>query len=145
MDRTSTPMDTRELPWMPLGDGVWARLLWLEGEHRSLQLKVSPGTEIGRHRHHGNVHAYNVTGYRQLGGGAIAGPGAYVYEPAGNVDAWRCIGDEPCIVQITMSGRLEYLDERGEVTSHTDTPSLRAQYLQWCRSLQIQPTAIGAT
>lgn len=27
-------------------------------------------------------------------------------EPAGHVDSWPCVGDEPCIVQITMSGRL---------------------------------------
>jgi len=53
MNHTSNPLHSQNLPWMPLGPGVWARLLRLEGEQRSLQLKVNPGTEIGRHRHSG--------------------------------------------------------------------------------------------
>src|SRR5271165_6839410 len=145
MDNTSYPLHTQQLPWMPLEPGVWARPLWLVGEQRSLQLKVDPGIEIGRHRHSGYVHAFNVSGSRQLGNGAIAGPGAYVYEPPGNEDSWRCVGDEPCIVQITMSGRLEYVNGQGEVTSFTDTQALRAQYLEWCQSQHIEPQAIGST
>lgn len=144
MDRTSGPVHTRALAWMPLGDGVWVRPLRFCGEERSLQLKVAPGVTIGRHRHAGDVHAFNVSGSRRLGDGEIAGPGAYVYEPAGNEDSWTCVGDEPCVVQISMSGRLVYLGENDEVVDYTDTPKLRAQYLAWCRRNGHEPQAIGS-
>jgi quercetin dioxygenase-like cupin family protein len=144
MDRSSGPLHTQDLPWMPLEPGVWIRPLRLVGEQRSLQLKVDPGVVIGRHRHSGYVHAFNVSGSRRLGNGAVAGPGAYVYEPPGNEDSWRCVGDEPCVVQIAMTGRLEYLDAHGAVTSLTDTPSLRQLYLDWCRDQHLEPQAIGA-
>ncbi|HSM95704.1 MAG TPA: hypothetical protein VLT91_06655 [Rhizomicrobium sp.] len=145
MDRTSHPIHTRDQHWMPLEPGVHARPLRFAGEERTLQLRVDPGVVIGRHRHAGFVHAFNVSGRRALlGTGEIAGPGAYVYEPPGNEDSWQCIGDEPCIVQISMSGRLEYLDGDGNVTGFTDTPGLRTQYLDWCRANGLTPSAIGA-
>ena len=123
MDQTSKPLHTQDLQWMPLGPGVWARPLRFSGEERTLQLKVEPGITIGR------LHAFHVSGSRRLGDGEIAGPGAYVFEPAGNEDSWACIGDEPCVVQINLSGRVEYVDEHGELISYTDTPKLREQYL----------------
>lgn len=138
------PIHTETLPWMPLGDGVWVRPLRFAGEARSLQLKVAPGVVIGRHRHAGEVHAFNVSGARRLDSGEIAGPGAYVYEPAGNEDSWACVGDEPCVVQITMSGRLVYVGDEGDMLDYTDTPKLKAQYLAWCRDNGHRPRAIGA-
>jgi anti-sigma factor ChrR (cupin superfamily) len=143
MNRTSTPIDTRDLPWMPLGEGVWARPLRFSGEARSLQLKVEPGVTIERHRHAGEVHAFNVSGHRRLDNGEIAGPGAYVYEPPGNEDAWTCVGDEPCIVQITMSGRLTYVGADGALLDFMDTQKMREQYLNWCRENGHEPRAIG--
>lgn len=144
MDHSSSPIHTEDQPWMPLSDGIWARPLCFAGKERTLQLKVEPGASVGRHRHTGAVHAFNVRGSRELGNGEVAGPGAYVYEPAGNEDCWRCIGDEPCIVQITLSGRVVYLDEAGEETSFTDTAALRHQYLDWCESTGSPVTALGA-
>lgn len=144
MDRTSAPIDTAALAWMPLSPGVWARPLRFAGEERTLQLKVAPGAGIALHRHSGPVHALNVSGRRKLASGEIAGPGAYVFEPAGNEDWWACEGDEPCIVHITMSGRVEYVGPDGAVLSYTDTPKLRAQYLRWCAEAGIAPAALGA-
>lgn len=144
MSETSKPIDTNALPWMPLSEGVSVRPLRFHGDERSLQLKVDPGVVIGRHRHAGEVHAFNVSGSRRLDSGAIAGPGAYVYEPAGNEDSWACVGDEPCVVQITMSGRLTYLGPNDEVLDYVDTPKLRTQYLEWRRANGCEPIAIGA-
>ena len=141
---TPKTIQTANLPWMPLGKGVWARPLRFRGQERSLQLKVAPGVTIERHRHAGEVHAYNLAGSRQLDTGEIVGPGGYVYEPPGNVDSWRCVGDEPCIVHIIMSGRLSYVGDRGETLDYVDTPKLRAQYLDWCRENGHEPVAIGA-
>jgi anti-sigma factor ChrR (cupin superfamily) len=144
MDLTSRPIRTGQLPWMPLGPGIAARPLWFGGEERTLQLKVEPGVSVGRHRHTGAVHAFNVQGSRELGNGEIAGPGDYVYEPAGNADCWRAVGGVPCIVQITLSGRVVYLAEDGSEASYTDTPKLKNQYLDWCRSTGNKVIALGA-
>jgi quercetin dioxygenase-like cupin family protein len=96
-----------------------------------LLLRLEPGTVIPRHRHHGEVHAYNISGSRQLDSGEIIGPGGYVYEPPGNVDSWWAVGDEPVIVHITAFGAMEYLDENGEVLQ-SDTPSsLQEIYERW--------------
>lgn len=136
------PIETSALPWMPLEDGVSARILRLCGEERSLQLRIEPGATIPLHRHDGEVHAYNVSGSRMLADGTIAGPGAYVYEPAGNEDWWSCHGDEACIVQISMRGRLAYIDDDGSDGEYTDTPKLRRQYLAWCAANGHEPIAI---
>jgi anti-sigma factor ChrR (cupin superfamily) len=133
-----------EQPWMPLSPGISARPLRFAGEERTLQLKIEPGVSVGRHRHTGAVHAFNVSGSRQLSTGEIAGPGAYVYEPAGNDDSWWCVGDEPCVVQITLSGRVVYVDEAGKELSFTDTAKLRQQYLDWCMSEGVEAKALGA-
>lgn len=143
MNRTSRPIHTDTLPWMPLGEGVWARPLRFAGEARSLQLKVAPGVTIERHRHAGEVHAFNVSGSRRLENGDIAGPGAYVYEPPGNEDSWSCVGDEPCVVQINMSGRLTYVSG-SEAIDYMDTQKLRVRYLAWCNANGLTPHAIGA-
>ncbi len=51
-------------------------------------MRLQPGAIVGLHRHTGDVHAFNLSGYRKiLDTGEIVGPGDYVYEPAGNVDA----------------------------------------------------------
>jgi 2,4'-dihydroxyacetophenone dioxygenase len=144
MDRTSSPIHTDTLPWMPLEPGVSARILRLDGNDRTLQLKVEPGTTIAAHAHGGEVHAYNLSGRRRLGNGEIAGPGAYVYEPAGNMDSWSCEGDEPVVVQITMTGSLTYLDEGGAPASRTDTDKLRDLYNAWCAGEGHAPVALGA-
>ena len=143
MDLSSSPIQTEDQPWMPLSPGISARPLWFGDEARTLQLKVEPGVSVGRHRHTGAVHAFNVRGSRELGNGEIAGPGAYVYEPEGNDDCWRCIGEEPCVIQITLSGRVAYLAEDGSELSYTDTAKLRVQYLDWCRSTGTKTTAVG--
>ena len=123
---------------------MWARPLRFHGEERTLQLKVDPGVTIGCHTHAGEVHAFNVSESRQLDTGEIAGPGAYVYELAGHVDSSSCAGDESCIVQITMSGRLTYLGANDELLDYIDTPKLRELYLAWCGENGFKPIAIGA-
>ena len=140
---TATPIDTCGLPWMPLGAGIFARFLRLVGDERSLQLKVMPGTVIGKHAHSGSVNAYGISGARRLEDGSIAGPGSYVFEPAGNVDSWACEGDEPCVVQISMAGALVYLADDGSQISRTDTTSLRTAYREWYRREGHPAVAIG--
>jgi quercetin dioxygenase-like cupin family protein len=66
-------------------------------------------TEPARHRHTGELHAFNVTGTREiLGTGEIVGPGSYVHEPAGTVDTWGATADGPCVVHLKVIGTIEY-------------------------------------
>lgn len=136
--------DTNDLPWIPLGPGESFRPLRFGRDRRALLLRVEPGTVIPLHRHLGEVHAFNVTGSRQLHTGEIVGPGAYVYEPAGNVDSWSAIGDEPCIVHIVSSGAMEYLGERGEVVRRDTESTLYDAYATYCRDHGLAPLDLGA-
>jgi 2,4'-dihydroxyacetophenone dioxygenase len=141
VNKTSTPAYGEAHPWVPLGPGVSFRPLRFGRGGRTLQLRVEPGVVIKPHRHTGEVHAYNISGRRELiGKGEIAGPGAYVHEPSGNVDSWRCVGDEPCVVHINLEGRLEYIDEAGAVLDYTDNQRLWERYLAWCQEQGVQPS-----
>jgi 2,4'-dihydroxyacetophenone dioxygenase len=96
-----------QVPWIPLGTGeAFKPLRFLAGNRgRVLLLRLDPGCVVPQHRHTGDVHAVNLEGSRELiDSGEVVGPGDYVYEPAGNADSWRVIGDEPCIVFIVTRG-----------------------------------------
>jgi hypothetical protein len=98
-------------------------------EVRVQLLRLAPGTLVPRHRHAGEVHAFNLAGWRELiDTGERVGPGGYVYEPPGNIDSWRAIGDSPVLLFTTTRGALDYLDDQGGVLSRTTTASSR---LSW--------------
>jgi hypothetical protein len=137
---TAHPVDTTTQPWIPLREGLAFRPLRFGLDGWSLHLRIEAGTTIARHRHSGEVHALNLSGQREiLNSGEVIGPGGYVYEPPGNIDSWRAIGAEPCIVHITLTGRVEYLDEANQVTFFSDTHNQRQLYLDWCRSNGLEP------
>ena len=140
MTKSAYPVHAPSLSWVPLRAGISFRPLHFREDGYSLQLKVEPGTTIVRHRHTGEVNAFNVSGYREIiDTGEVIGPDTFVYEPPGNIDSWRCVGDGPCVVQISLKGRVEYLDEAGNVLSATDTHSARESYLTWCAAQGIEP------
>ena len=145
--KSANPVSSMSLPWVPLRNGISFKPLHFAQDGYSLQLRVEPGTTIPLHRHTGEVNAYNLSGHREIvTTGEKVGPGDFVHEPAGNVDSWRCLGDEPCVVQISLKGRVEYVDDRGEVTSFTDAGTARAAYLDWCQAHGATPCAslVGA-
>ncbi|HJV91431.1 MAG TPA: 2,4'-dihydroxyacetophenone dioxygenase family protein [Holophagaceae bacterium] len=133
---TSAPLDTALLPWVPLNPGIAFKPLAYFPDNAGWQLllRVEPGTVIPLHRHTGEVHAFNLAGHRRLDTGEVVGPGMYVFEPAGNVDTWQAIGDEPCIIHIEVRGRNEYLDEAGHLLHVADAEGSRRSYLQWCEA-----------
>jgi len=142
MPQTAHPVHASLADWIPLRGGISFRPLHFAADGYSLQLRVEPGTTVTRHRHTGEVHAFNLSGYRELiETGEVAGPGTYVYEPPGNVDSWRCVGDAPCIIQIVLKGRLEYLDGNENVVEYTDTHTAREIYLNWCLAKGVAPLA----
>ncbi|MBZ4418039.1 cupin domain-containing protein [Myxococcus sp. RHSTA-1-4] len=130
------PVHTDRIPWVPMGrpgfsfkplrffhdDSGWMYLL-----------RVEPGTLVPLHRHTGEVHGYNLAGQRKLiDTGEVIGPGTYVYEPAGNVDSWMAVGDEPVILHITVRGAVEYLGQDGEVVGRVTSNDRLQSYRRWC-------------
>jgi quercetin dioxygenase-like cupin family protein len=139
-------LDTERPPWIPLGPGeAFKPLRFLTEDHgRVLLLRLEPGTVVPLHRHLGEVHALNLAGRRKLiETGQIVGPGGYVYEPAGNVDSWMAVGDEPVIVHIVTYGAMEYLGARGEVLRRDTGSSLRDRYLRYCADHALAPIDLG--
>lgn len=130
--RTSVSVDPAGLPWIPIGPGQSFKPLRFMADGRSLLLRLEPGVVVPLHRHTGEVHAYNVTGFRRLDTDEVIGPGGYVYEPAGNVDSWVAVGEEPVIVHIVAFGAMQYLDPEGNVLREDNAQSLRNCYVRFC-------------
>jgi quercetin dioxygenase-like cupin family protein len=124
------------VPWVPLSPGrSFKPLRFLSDDRGFVELiRLDPGEAIPLHRHTGEVHAMNLEGSRQLDTGEIIGPGDYVYEPAGNVDSWKVIGDAPLVVLVVVTGAVEYLDAHGNVTRRYTAATLRDLYDAYCRS-----------
>ncbi|HVR40042.1 MAG TPA: 2,4'-dihydroxyacetophenone dioxygenase family protein [Thermoanaerobaculia bacterium] len=128
-------IDSEALPWGPAKDGISAKPLHFFPNDRGwdLLLRVEPGTVVKRHRHTGEVHAFNLSGSRKLiETGEVVGPGGYVYEPAGNVDSWMAVGDEPAIVHVVVKGAVEYLDQNDNVIERVNATSAAARYRKFC-------------
>lgn len=126
--------DTSQMDWIPLREGLSFKPITFFPDDSGCQilLRVEPGTVIPRHRHTGEIHGFNLSGERLLIDiDKVIGPGTYVHEPPGNVDTWKAIGDEPCVIHIEVNGRIEHLDDRGEITRIVDAASYRKLYLDW--------------
>jgi len=133
--------DAESVPWIPLGPGEsFKPLRFLAGNRgRVLLLHLDVGCTVPPHRHTGDVHAFNLQGSRELlDNGQIVNAGDYVYEPAGNADTWRVVGDGPCTVFIATRGSMEYLDDQGQVIRTDTTETMRATYEQFCRTEGIE-------
>ena len=135
------PVDTDGMPWIPTGSGKSFRPLRFAADGWSELMRLEPGSAVALHRHTGEVHAFNVSGTREiLGSGEVLGPGNYVYEPAGTIDGWGAVGDEPCVVHIKVIGTIEYLDDNGQVIESVNAGTQRAVYLAWCRDHGVRPS-----
>ncbi len=124
----------RTVPWVPLGEGrSFKPLRFLRDDRGFVELlRLEPGVAIPLHRHTGETHAFNLEGTRELSTGEVMGPGDYVYEPAGNVDEWRVVGDVPLVVLVVVMGAIEYLDANGAVTRRYSAETLRELYVAHC-------------
>jgi quercetin dioxygenase-like cupin family protein len=103
-------------------------------------MRLEPGSVVALHRHTGELHAFTITGTREiLGTGELVGAGNYVYEPAGTVDTWGATQDGPCVVHLKVSGAIEYLGPDGEITGTVSAATQRAIYLDWCQREGVVP------
>ena len=135
------PVDTDGMPWIATGPGKSFRPLRFAADGWSELMRLEPGSAVALHRHTGEVHAFNISGTREiLGTGELVGPGSYVYEPAGTVDGWGAVGDEPCVVHIKVTGTIEYVDDDGRVIESVNADTQRAVYLAWCQDHDVHPS-----
>jgi quercetin dioxygenase-like cupin family protein len=127
------------VPWVPLSRGKsFKPLRFLANDRGFVELlRLEPGEAIARHRHSGEVHAFNLQGERELDTGERVGPGGYVHEPEGNVDSWKVIGDEALIVMVVVMGAVEYLDADGKVADRYTASTLRDIYERYCAAAGI--------
>jgi len=130
-----------EVPWVPLSEGKsFKPLRFLSGNRGFVELlRMEPGETIPLHRHTGEVHAINLEGSRELCTGELIGPGDYVYEPAGNTDSWKVVGDIPLVVMIVAMGAVEYLGLDNAVTARFTADTLMQCYHEHCAANNIQP------
>ncbi|SOD74948.1 hypothetical protein SAMN05892883_4142 [Jatrophihabitans sp. GAS493] len=140
LDTLALPIHTAAQSWIPTGDGKSFKPLRFDADGWSELMRLEPGTIVNRHRHTGDVHAFNLVGTRRiLNTDELIGPGDYVYEPTGNVDSWQAVGDTHCIVHIKITGAVEYLDADGAVIGGADSASQYRLYLDWCRDHGVDP------
>jgi len=125
------------LPWVPLSAGkAFKPLRFLRDDRGFVELlRLDPGSVIPRHRHTGEVHAFNLQGERELNTGEVIRVGGNVYEPSGNIDSWQVVGDEPLIVLVVVMGAVEYLDAEGAVCSRWTASRLLDLYRAHCAAV----------
>jgi len=109
-------------------------LRFFAGERGFVELlRMEPGVVMPLHRHTGEIHAYNLTGMRKLCTGEVIGPGDYVYEPPGNTDWWKIVGNEPMLALVIVMGVVEFLGTGGAVIGRASASTQLADYERHCR------------
>jgi 2,4'-dihydroxyacetophenone dioxygenase len=128
------------VPWVPIAEGKSFKPLRFLGGNRGFVelLRLEPGTFSPLHRHTGEVHAFNLEGARELCAGEVVGPGDYVYEPAGNTDTWKVVGDVPLVVLVVVMGAVEFIGPDNTVTDRITADRLMEMYQQHCAANGIQ-------
>lgn len=123
------------LPWIPSTmPGKSAKPLRFFKDDRGFVelLRMDPGVVMPLHRHTGEIHAYNLSGSRQLCTGEVVGPGDYVYEPPGTVDWWKIVGDEPMVALVVVMGAVEFLGPGEIVTARASAQTQLKVYHDYC-------------
>ena len=93
---------------------------------------MDAGVVMPLHRHTGEIHAYNLSGTRELCTGELIGPGDYVYEPPGNTDWWKIVGTEPLLALVVVMGTVEFLGPGGVVHARASATTQFAEYQRYC-------------
>lgn len=126
----------RDMPWIPESPvKSWKPLrFFADGRGFVEMMRMSPGAIMPLHRHTGEIHAFNLEGERQLCTGERIGPGEYVYEPTGNTDWWKVVGDVPLTVLVVVHGEVEFIGADGNVRNRVSGATQLAAYRQYCEA-----------
>ena len=135
-------LTTEDMPWIPTGPGKSFRPIRFDRDGWTELMRVEPGALVARHHHTGEVHGFNISGSRELiEAGVVVGPGDYVYEPVDNIDSWRGVGTEPCVIHIRVEGQVEFFADDGSLTGVASSQTQQAIYLDWCQANGVEPEA----
>jgi hypothetical protein len=74
----------------------------------------------------------------------LIGQGDYVYEPVGNTDTWKVVGDVPCVIFVTVIGGVEFLGPDNTVTRTVSGDTLKEIYQQHCAMNGIEALNLDA-
>ncbi|MGH8144913.1 MAG: cupin domain-containing protein [Rhodanobacteraceae bacterium] len=124
------------VPWIPSATpGKSSKpLRFLSGDRGFVELlRMEPGVAMPLHRHTGEIHACNLRGSRRLCTGEIIGPGDYVFEPPGNTDWWKIVGDDVMEALVVVMGTVEFLNADGTVRATVSATTQFAEYQRHCR------------
>jgi quercetin dioxygenase-like cupin family protein len=139
-----------DLPFVNTMPGVESQLvhvnletgLWVTRVH------LSPGYRSARHRHHGEVFAFTISGrWRYLEQEEVCDAGSYLYEPAGAIHTQHVLEDNPAPADIwfAVMGRNDDLDDAGNVIRTYGAPEVLARYVEACqRQGYGVPPVVGA-
>jgi hypothetical protein len=61
-------LDTDSMPWIPTGPGKAFRPLRFAADGWSELMRLEPGSAVPLHRYTGDVHAFNLSGAREIFG-----------------------------------------------------------------------------
>jgi 2,4'-dihydroxyacetophenone dioxygenase len=127
---------TAEVPWIPSATpGKSSKPLRFLADNRGFVelLRMEPGVVMPLHRHTDEIHAYNLSGSRRLCTGEVIGPGDYVYEPPGNVDWWKIVGNETMVALVVVMGTVEFLGPGQVVRARASAQTQLKAYHDYCR------------
>jgi len=107
--------------WMPYAEGVWLQPACFNVTSGGLTvlLKGTPGAQLGVHYHTGPVRGFTMQGnWRYLEHDWVAGPGSFIFEPAGEAHTLVITEEspEPALILFMIEGALIYLDKPVEGT-----------------------------
>lgn len=123
-----------DLPWAVLAPGIEIKVLrtGADSGRYTLMNRFAPGTVLPRHEHHGEVHAFTLSGrwgYVEYEWEAAAGD--YVYEEPGSVHTLSVPVDatEPAVIQFVIDQGMDFLDADGNPFHREDAASITELYL----------------
>lgn len=125
--------DDASIPWGEVGGG-FALKLFRRGKDDgvySMLNRFAPGFRAPRHRHLGEVHGYTLAGrWRYEEYDWVAGPGDYIYEPAGSIHTLVVPEDNPgpTVVFFTVAQGLELFDPEGHMFMVQDGAGMELLY-----------------
>ncbi|MCP4435737.1 MAG: hypothetical protein GY812_09620 [Actinomycetia bacterium] len=117
---------TGEIPWAELAPGIEMKVMRKgEGSGRyTVMNRFAAGTVLPKHYHHGEVHAFTVSGkWGYLEYDWVAEAGDYIFEQTGTIHTLSVPEDatEPAVIQFVIEQGMDFYDENGEVF-HTENP-----------------------
>jgi quercetin dioxygenase-like cupin family protein len=134
-----------ECPWIPGEPGTWNKFMLFDLRKNSFAtvFKMAPGVAIPPHYHVQAVAGYVLQGrwkYKEYDW--VAGPGSFVYEPAGEVHTLQN-GDETMVSFFHVTGPHITVDTEGRQIAYVDAFIARDYVRQYCESAGIDASFIN--